>query len=315
MSVKVITKFPDMEDFSYNYRRWNRQFVEQNVILNGKFSYLYYPEHWTTLSLKFAFGGSEQYILGNMKYGVQDNMYLILNRDSIYQSLIDSDKPVESLTLNFTAKFVEEVFYSSFNSDEYLLDFPEVRDKYPVNFFQKLYNTDGILSTYINNIRLALKNNNYDTDMLNEILHGILEHTFRSQLTESKTADELNSVKRSTRIELFNRLNKAKDYIESNYHESIDLDMLSKVSSLCPHHFLRKFKSYTGVSPHQFLKSVRLEKARIMLESTNSSITEICLNCGYESLSSFSFLFKKTYKTSPEGYRKNYGKKVNFQIM
>lgn len=315
MSVKVITKFPDMDDFSYNYRRWNRQFVEQNIILNGKFSYLYYPEHWTTLSLKFAFGGSEQYILGNMKYGVQDNMYLILNRDSIYQSLIDSDRPVESFTLNFTAKFVEEVFYSSFNSDEYLLDFPEVRDRYPVNFFQKLYNTDGILSTYINNIRLALKNNNYDTDMLNEILHSILEHTFRSQLTESKTADELQSVKRSTRVELFNRLNKAKDYIESNYHESIDLDMLSKVSSLCPHHFLRKFKSYTGVSPHQFLKSVRLEKARIMLESTNSSITEICLNCGYESLSSFSFLFKNTYKTSPESYRKNYGKKVNFQIM
>ncbi len=315
MSVKVITKFPDMDDFSYNYRRWNRQFVEQNIILNGKFSYLYYPEHWTTLSLKFAFGGSEQYILGNMKYGVQDNMYLILNRDSIYQSLIDSDKPVESLTLNFTAKFVEDVFYSSFNSDEYLLDFPEVRDRYPVNFFQKLYNTDGILSTYINNIRLDLKNNNYDTDKLNEILHSILEHTFRSQLTESKTADELQSVKRSTRVELFNRLNKAKDYIESNYHESIDLDMLSKVSSLCPHHFLRKFKSYTGVSPHQFLKSVRLEKARIMLESTNSSITEICLNCGYESLSSFSFLFKNTYKTSPESYRKNYGKKVNFQIM
>ena len=124
MSVKVITKFPDMDDFSYNYRRWNRQFVEQNIILNGKFSYLYYPEHWTTLSLKFAFGGSEQYILGNMKYGVQDNMYLILNRDSIYESLINSDKPVESLTLNFTAKFVEDVFYSSFNSDEYLLDFP-----------------------------------------------------------------------------------------------------------------------------------------------------------------------------------------------
>ena len=315
MSVKVITKFPDMDDFSYNYRRWNRQFVEQNIILNGKFSYLYYPEHWTTLSLKFAFGGSEQYILGNMKYGVQDNMYLILNRDSIYESLIDSDKPVESLTLNFTANFVEDVFYSSFNSDEYLLDFPEVRDKYPVNFFQKLYHADSTLLTYINSIRSALNAGNYDTNMLNEYLHGILEHTFRSQLAASKKADELNSVKRSTRIELFNRLNKAKDYIESNYHEAIDLDMLSKISSLCPHHFLRKFKSYTGVSPYQYLKSVRLEKARIMLESTNSSITEICLNSGYESLSSFSFLFKKTYNFSPESYRNAFYKKVNFQIM
>jgi len=315
MSVKVITKFPDMDDFSYNYRRWNRQFVEQNIILNGKFSYLYYPEHWTTLSLKFAFGGSEQYILGNMKYGVEDNMYLILNRDATYQSLIDSVTPVESLTLNFTAKFVEDVFYSSFNSDEYLLDFPEVRDKYPVNFFQKLYHTDSILNIYVNNILSSVRGRNHDTDKLNEILHGILEHTFRTQLTASKEANELKSVKRSTRIELFNRLNKAKDYIESNYHEAIDLDKLSKVSSLCQHHFIRKFKSYTGVSPYQFLKQTRLKKARVLLENTGFSVTEICQNCGYESLSSFSFLFKNTFKTSPENYRKVHGKKVNFQIM
>ncbi|HWA05153.1 MAG TPA: AraC family transcriptional regulator [Ignavibacteria bacterium] len=313
MSVKVITKFPDMDDFSYNYRRWNRQFVEQNIILNGKFSYLYYPEHWTTLSLKFAFGGCEQYILGNMKYAVEDSMFLILNRDSIYQSLINSHKPVESLTLNFTAKFVEDVFYSSFNTDEYLLDFPEVRDKHPVNFFQKLYHTDKVLGKYVSSIRSTLNSRNYDSDQLTEILHGILEHTFRSQLSTSKKADELSSVKRSTRIELFNRLNKAKDYIESNYHEAIDLDMLAKVSSLCPHHFLRKFKSYTGVSPYQYLKSVRLEKARIMLESTNSTVTEICMNCGYESLSSFSYLFKNTYKTSPENYRSLMKKKSIFK--
>jgi len=313
MSVKVITQFPDMDDFRFNNRQWNRQFVEQNIILNGKFSYLYYPEHWTTLSLKFAFGGSEQYILGNMKYGVQDKTYLILNRDATYQSLINSDKPVESLTLNFTAKFVEDVFYSSFNSDKYLLDFPEVRDKYPVNFFQKLYVTDSVMSTYINNIRYVVNNKNCDTNMLNEILHGILEHTFRSQLSASKKADELKSVKRSTRIELFNRLNKAKDYIESNCHEPIDLDVLSKVSSLCPHHFLRKFKSYTGISPYQHLKQTRLTKAKTLLENTSLSVTEICQDCGYESLSSFSFLFKKTYNLSPENYRNLNRKKSIFK--
>jgi len=313
MSVKVITQFPNMDDFRFNNRRWNRQFVEQNIILNGKFSYLYYPEHWTTLSLKFAFGGSEQYILGNMKYGVQDNMYLILNRDATYESLIDSIKPVESLTLNFTAKFVEDVFYSTFNSDKYLLDFPEVRDKYPVNFFQKLYATDGVMSTYINNIRYVVNSKNCDTNMLNEILHGILEHTFRTQLDASKKADELSSVKRSTRIELFNRLNKAKDYIESNCNEAIDLDMLSKVSSLCPHHFLRKFKSYAGVSPYQYLKQIRLTKAKALLENTSLSVTEICQDCGYESLSSFSFLFKKTYNLSPENYRNLNRKKSIFK--
>jgi hypothetical protein len=139
MSVKVITKFPDINDFNYNYANWNRQFVEQNVILNGKFSYLYYPIHWTTLSLKFAFGGNEHYILDKMRYGVDDESYLILNRDTVYESLIESDRPVESLTLNFTSGFVDDVFYSTFNPDNYLLDYPELRDRFPVNFFQKLY--------------------------------------------------------------------------------------------------------------------------------------------------------------------------------
>jgi len=208
---------------------------------------------------------------------------------------------------------VEDVFYSSFNSDKYLLDFPEVRDKYPVNFFQKLYVTDSVMSTYINNIRYVVNNKNCDTNMLNEILHGILEHTFRSQLSASKKADELKSVKRSTRIELFNRLNKAKDYIESNCHEPIDLDVLSKVSSLCPHHFLRKFKSYTGISPYQHLKQTRLTKAKTLLENTSLSVTEICQDCGYESLSSFSFLFKKTYNLSPENYRNLNRKKSIFK--
>ncbi len=157
MSIKVITQLPDMYDFSYNYREWNRQFVEQNIILNGRFSYLFYPEHWTTLSLKFAFGGIEQYILGDMKYSVESSHYLILNRDTMYKSLISSHKPVESLTLNFTSEFAEDVFYSSFNNDEYLLDYPEVRDRHPVNFFQKLYRADRQIIALVNSLREKVK--------------------------------------------------------------------------------------------------------------------------------------------------------------
>lgn len=315
MSVKVIKSFPDVNNFNYNYKEWNRQFIEQNVILNGRFSYLYYPEHWTTLSLKFAFGGYEHYILGNMKYGVGNNSYLILNRDTVYESLIDSAEPVESLTMNFTAKFAEDVFYSSFNNDEYLIDYPEVRDRYPVNFFQKLYSQDEYLSILVFNLKNSISKNNYESNSLNEILHSILEHTFRKQLTASREVETLNSIKRSTRLELYNRLHKAKDYIQSNFSEQIDLEKLSSVASLCPHHFLRKFKSFFGVSPHQYLTSVRLHNARTLLENTNHTITDICMISGYESLSSFSFLFKKHYNLSPDMYRKNKTKKVNFQTI
>jgi len=315
MSIKVITKFPDMYDFSYNYREWNRQFVEQNIILNGRFSYLFYPEHWTTLSLKFAFGGIEQYILGDMKYSVESSHYLILNRDTMYKSLISSHKPVESLTLNFTSEFAEDVFYSSFNNDEYLLDYPEVRDRHPVNFFQKLYRSDPHIQAMVNSLREKVKNSSADTALLNEFLHSILEHTFRTQLTESKLADSVSSIKRSTRVELYSRLCRARDYMTSNFTEPVDLNKLASIACLCPHHFLRKFKSSFGVSPHKFLTAVRLDHAKKMLEETSLSVTEICLSCGYESLSAFGELFRKSYGLWPDAYRKDHTKKVNFQII
>jgi AraC-like DNA-binding protein len=315
LSVKVIKSFPDLNDFNYNYKAWNRQFDQQNIILNGRYSNLYYPSHWTPLSLKFAFGGYEHYILGNMKYGVGNGSYLILNRDTVYESLIDSDSPVETLTLNFTSEFVDDVFYSSFNSDEYLLDYPELRDRYPVNFFQKLYKKDNVIDLYLNRLRKKINHSYTDPNRLNEILHGVLEHAFNTQLSASGEVERIVSKKRSTRIELFNRLNRAKDYIRSNYSEQIDLQKLSTIACLCPHHFLRKFKSFFRVSPHQYLTTIRLEMAKDMIESSILSITEICLSSGYESLSSFSDLFKKRYGSSPENYRKKHLKKVNFQTI
>ncbi|MFI5211545.1 MAG: helix-turn-helix domain-containing protein [Ignavibacteria bacterium] len=314
MSVKVITKFPDINDFNYNYASWNRQFVENNVILNGKFSYLYYPIHWTNLSLKFAFGGNEHYILDKMRYGVDDERYLILNRDTVYESLIESEKPVESLTLNFTSGFVDDVFYSTFNPDDYLMDYPELRDRFPVNFFQKLYEYDSKIKRQIQTLKSQIALKETEIGRVNESMHLILGYIFRLQLKNSREVDSINSIKRSTRYELYKRLNIAKDYMQSNYSEPVDLEKVASVACMCPHHLLRKFKSYLGVTPHQYLTTIRMERARNLVEYTNDPITDICFNAGYESLSSFSFVFRKRYNNSPENHRKQHLKKVNFQI-
>jgi AraC-like DNA-binding protein len=314
MSVKVIKKFPDTDDFSYNYRAWNRQFIEQNVILSGSYSNIYYPLHWTPLSLKFAFGGTEHYIFDKMKYSVNDENYLILNRDTVYESLIDSEKNVESFTLNFTSEFVDDVFYSTFNADDYLLCYPELRDRFPVNFFQKLYPYDEKIIILTQRLKNLIRSNNYEAGQINETMHDVLEYTFRLQLKVSKEAEKISSAKRSTRNELFRRLSIAKDYIISNYSEQVDLAKLSAASCMCPHHLLRKFKSHYGITPHQYLTAVRLNYAKKLVETTELPITEICFNSGYESLSSFSDLFKKRFKNPPEIHRKQNFKKVNFQI-
>ena len=69
-------------------------------------------------------------------------------------------------------------------------------------------------------------------------------------------------------------------------------------------HACRSFKRYLGVTPTQFLNDLRLAHAHYLLSTTNKSVTEVSLLCGFESISHFNHLFKKRYGVSPSRCRR-----------
>ncbi|MGZ3846693.1 MAG: helix-turn-helix transcriptional regulator, partial [Flavisolibacter sp.] len=80
---------------------------------------------------------------------------------------------------------------------------------------------------------------------------------------------------------------------------------LSGVCFMNETYLLRCFKNFFGITPRQYLIKKRMEAASQMLQSRrNLLITEICFNVGYDDLSSFSKLFKKYFRLSPEAYRR-----------
>ena len=85
--------------------------------------------------------------------------------------------------------------------------------------------------------------------------------------------------------------------------EPLRLGELARQSGMSPFHFLRRFKSTFGQTPHRFLIAQRLTRARTLLIETDLSVTEICFECGYESLGSFSALFRREIGCSPRDYR------------
>ncbi|MCI0715766.1 MAG: AraC family transcriptional regulator, partial [Chlorobi bacterium] len=260
-----------------------------------------------------AFKGTEYYVIGNIKYGVDDTNYLITNHDTMYESYINSDSKVESFTLNFHKEFVLDVFNAFSNSDEFLLDYPEIRDKNPVNFFEKLYPRNEKIILYLNRIKSLINRTEYDYAIINELLHIILDRLFHLQLKTYCDSEKIESKKKSTRLELYRRLNLAKDYVHSNFGRKIGLSDLAKISCLSSHHLLRKFKAVFGITPHQYLTFRRLEQAKYLLINSSKSVTEICLIAGFESLSSFGDLFKKKYLHSPYNFRKVHQKKSIFR--
>ena len=94
-----------------------------------------------------------------------------------------------------------------------------------------------------------------------------------------------------------------RNYIENNYGANINLNLLSHIHFVSKYHLLRLFKKYYGQTPRQYLIDKRIEKSKEQLKN-GMSVTETCFAVGFESLSSFSTLFKTKTGKSPTEFQK-----------
>src|SRR4030095_15780990 len=92
--------------------------------------------------------------------------------------------------------------------------------------------------------------------------------------------------------DMYERIVSAKTFIDDNLERPINLEQISRQAFLSKFHFHRVFTRIYKKTPHQYLTLKRLEKARILLEREGLSITDVCNFVGFESLGSFSTLFK-----------------------
>ncbi|MEO7310425.1 MAG: AraC family transcriptional regulator [Chitinophagaceae bacterium] len=106
------------------------------------------------------------------------------------------------------------------------------------------------------------------------------------------------------KVYLYRRIVQAKLFIDNNYTDDIDLDIISDEAYFSKFHFIRLFKQIYGKTPHQYLTSCRLEKAKQLLIK-GLTVSEVCASVGFESLSSFSSLFKNAVGETPTAFLSN----------
>lgn len=94
-----------------------------------------------------------------------------------------------------------------------------------------------------------------------------------------------------------------RNYIDNNYDTDLNLDLLSHLRFVSKFHLLRLFKKHYGLTPRQYLIDKRIEKSKEQLK-IGISVTETCFAVGFESLGSFSTLFKVKTGKSPSEYQK-----------
>jgi AraC-like DNA-binding protein len=104
-------------------------------------------------------------------------------------------------------------------------------------------------------------------------------------------------------LDIYKKIITAKLYMDENFHEPIDLARISRQACLSRFHFHRLFTRIYQRTPHRYLTQKRIEQARQWLAGNKLSVAEICNNVGFESIGSFSMLFKREIGFSPQFYR------------
>jgi transcriptional regulator GlxA family with amidase domain len=107
-------------------------------------------------------------------------------------------------------------------------------------------------------------------------------------------------------LAVLERLRRARVRMAADAGTALDLAAMAETACFSKFHFLRLFRQAYGETPARYLSQLRLERARTLLETTDRSVSEICLAVGFESLPSFSCAFRKHTGNSPLRYRRRW---------
>jgi AraC-like DNA-binding protein len=105
---------------------------------------------------------------------------------------------------------------------------------------------------------------------------------------------------------LLTAVRRARDLIDRDFAEPLNLDRMARAANYSKFHFARAFTDAYGETPQAYLSRRRIERAKDLLRAANLTVTEVCMVVGFESVGSFSSRFKELVGVSPSEYRRSF---------
>lgn len=158
----------------------------------------------------------------------------------------------------------------------------------------------GISLEYVKIFKQMISELQQCQDYSEEILPMLLQQLFILLYRYTTKEHKLKNDYLETEMEL------AMKFFNENYNTPINIDAYAASRGMSISWFIRNFKKYTTTTPMQYIVSLRITNAQILLETTNYNVTEIANIVGYDNPLYFSRIFKKYKGVSPSEYRKDF---------
>ncbi len=104
------------------------------------------------------------------------------------------------------------------------------------------------------------------------------------------------------------RLLRARDAMDRDFADPLDVPSLAAIACISEANFIRSFKATFGETPHRYLQRRRIERAMYLLRTTDATVTDVCMQCGFSSLGTFSRTFSDIVGESPSAFQRRGGR-------
>lgn len=255
--------------------------------------------HTGTLSIKTMLAGMGVWKTPDGTYEVDSSNYLVLNNGQKYTLEVSCREPLRTLAIFFRPGFVESLS-QSVNHTGNDLDPAPLR---ALEFPERLEPKCDLMSQATLHFFRAFKNGGSEPGEVEDRFFAIAEVLLHTQALHHLEQQSIALQSPIARDEIYRRLNAARDFMLSCYSSSISLEDMAREACLSPSHFHYLFKSIWGMTPHQFLTRERIRRASILLKHTDDPIWLVCGKVGFESLSSFCKLYRRTTGLNPSAFR------------
>ena len=258
-------------------------------------------EYPAGIGLLGSMKGSCDYYVNGAKEPIDGTRTFFINRGS---KLAVRAKETAPVLLFFRTSLPDLVQHSLNYGHEVLLDEPFDNLPYDFSYLERAHLDPRLHGTISSLIELGASCSAFASLSADVLIRDLFEDLLRANRDGYKLSQNIGAAKASTRLEIFRRVSHARDWMDENFSRNITLEDIAAEAAMNSQHFLRMFKQVYLITPHQYLMERKLKRARRLLESTEMTINEICADIGFESVFSFSLLFKNRFGAAPSHLRR-----------
>ncbi len=234
--------------------------------------------------LFYVVDGKGEFNIQGQRFPVKANDFVIINPQVEHTELSSPDEPLEYIVLG-----INGLSFSNLT--------PVSEGGHPFSFFNLRDEQKDILR-YLNAMVQEATSQSMSYEL---VCHNLLEILLIKILRHQHFDLEVGKQSKATKDISF-----IKHYLETYYHESIQLEDLASMTHLSRFYISHSFKKEIGMSPMEYLIAIRIKESKILLRTTNYSISQVADIVGFTTPTYFSKQFRKSTGISPTDYREQF---------